>query len=280
MAKRNRRRNRAANRAARRSQAQESSSSSPDGGVSVAEPEVESFADPLLDDAAEVVLDPPQRAEADLGDGSDDIQTEEADAIDASDPEPAQPDVETEAALAAAQACLEEARKLLALGNAPEALNRLGHLLGEHPDNVPALVEMGRGCCQLGQFTEAHEHLTQALVISPDDIDARQALGMTFFRRGLYAEAEAILSVVCARSHDRTQAHYYRAEALTRLDKVSPAIRSMERAIELEPENVKALRAMGHLYDRVGRGDKATEMFKRARALSEPELFGRGASDS
>lgn len=44
---------------------------------------------------------------------------------------------------------------------------------------------------------------------------------------------------------------------------------ALERTIELEPDNARAYRTLGILFDRMRQPDQAAEMYRRSRELQE-----------
>ena len=162
------------------------------------------------------------------------------------------------------------------------ALNNLGILLdemGEHeeanlhltrasevdPKNLEVLGNLGTALGALGRYSEADDILRKVLRHDPTNAEVRGNLGILFFRRGLYEQAEVELAAVCRDLPDYGLAHFYRGEALSRLDRVDAAIEALQRAVELMPGNTKAYYSLGILFDLKNLPEEAGAMYKKSR---------------
>jgi superkiller protein 3 len=73
------------------------------------------------------------------------------------------------------------------------------------------------------------------------------------------------LSKVAKVDPHSAQAHFYLGEALNKLDRLDDALAAYQRAAELEPENFRALKGVGIVFDRMGRPADAATFYRRAR---------------
>jgi Flp pilus assembly protein TadD len=135
------------------------------------------------------------------------------------------------------------------------------------PDNVGVLSNVGGALVGLGRFEDAERELRRALKLDPENVDVRVNLGILFFRRGQYALAENELRWVCEQDEGHATAHYYRGEALNRLNKVDKAIEVLERAAVLQPGNAKIYHTMGILFDKKHMPAEAARMYRKVREL-------------
>ena len=63
-------------------------------------------------------------------------------------------------------------------------------------------------------------------------------------------------------------AWYYLGDALNHVDDLTGALAALERAVELQPTNPKALYGIGKVLDRLNRPDEATVMYRRSREVA------------
>ena len=159
---------------------------------------------------------------------------------------------------------------LLQRGEYDQALPIIESALEESPADLDLLLAAGRAYSMAGDYDRAMRHLDAALESRPDDLRIQREKGVALFSRGLYGEAAEALSIVCARSESDGEAYYYRGEALNRAGRAEEAMRAMEKAVRLAPEDLRSLRSLGRIYDRLGMSDKAAEMHARVRKAPTP----------
>ncbi len=135
------------------------------------------------------------------------------------------------------------------------------------PENVEVLAHLAGAYGALGRFGEADVVIAKALRLDSANVQARAGEAILAFRKGLYAAAEVQLKAVCEENPSHAPAHFYRGEALNRLDRVEEALETMERTIQLQPRNWRAYHTLGILYDRKEDRERASEMYRRAREL-------------
>ena len=135
-------------------------------------------------------------------------------------------------------------------------------------ENVENLAHLATAYGALGRFGEADVVIDRAIRLDPVNVQVRVGEAILLFRKGLYAAAEAQLEGICKRNPSHGPAHFYRGEALNRLGRVDEALKTMERAIELQPRNWRAYHTLGMLFDRKDELERAAEMYRQARELN------------
>ena len=135
-------------------------------------------------------------------------------------------------------------------------------------ENVENLAHLATAYGALGRFGEADVVIDRAIRLDPVNVQVRVGEAILLFRKGLYAAAEAQLKGICKRNPSHGPAHFYRGEALNRLGRVDEALKTMERAIELQPRNWRAYHTLGMLFDRKDELERAAEMYRQARELN------------
>jgi Flp pilus assembly protein TadD len=66
----------------------------------------------------------------------------------------------------------------------------------------------------------------------------------------------------------RAIAYYYLGEALNHVDDLDGALHCFQRAVELRPNDSRALYGLGIVLDRMNRPDEAAQMYRRSRELA------------
>jgi Flp pilus assembly protein TadD len=66
----------------------------------------------------------------------------------------------------------------------------------------------------------------------------------------------------------RATAWEHLGEACNHVDDLEGALQSFQRSTELRPNNAKALRGLGIVYDRMNRPADAAQMYRRSRELA------------
>ena len=135
-------------------------------------------------------------------------------------------------------------------------------------ENVENLAHLATAYGALGRFGEADVVIDRAIRLDPMNVQVRVGEAILLFRKGLYAAAEAQLKGICTGNPSHGPAHFYRGEALNRLGRVDEALKTMERAIELQPRNWRAYHTLGILFDRKDERERASEMYRQARELN------------
>ena len=120
----------------------------------------------------------------------------------------------------------------------------------------------------LGRFREADAVIDRAVRLDPMNVQVRVGEAILAFRKGLYGAAEVQLKEICKRNPSHGAAHFYRGEALNRLGRVDEALKTMERAVQLQPRNWRAYHTLGMLFDRKEDRKRASEMYRYARELN------------
>lgn len=148
---------------------------------------------------------------------------------------------------------------------APPAALTLDDLLASDPDNVALLVRRASALAAAAHYSAARRDFEHALQQEPAHGEALTGLGVLLSRKGLWAEAVPRLRQAAQIDGGRASAWYYLGEALNHVDDLDGARAAYERAVELEPSNVKALHRLGIVLDRLNRPDEATRMYRRSR---------------
>jgi len=113
----------------------------------------------------------------------------------------------------------------------------------------------------------ARRHLEQALAIDPDHREARLELGRLLIESDELEAACDVLGPCVADAPDVARGHLLLGTAEEGLGRWEAAERSLRRAVELEPDNAKALYHLGRVLMRLGEREEGREVLERFRAL-------------
>ena len=198
---------------------------------------------------------------------------------------------------------VEQARRLLAQGNAEEAIRILTNHLQSHPGSASASVTLGQAYAMAGQTDRAEAEFQSVLKAAPENYVALAALGELYYRAGQLEKAEPLLgkaaklgrgtpqlrmewAFALARLHRYKEAqtaltnipipkdleeqialHRLKASVEAGLGSSSAAAREMEQALELKPGDSGLALA-------TAAAQVQSKNWKRAAALAEP-VFSR-----
>ena len=146
------------------------------------------------------------------------------------------------------------------------------------------LLEAARAASRQNEHDKVIDACERALDVAPGDIRFVFLKGVALSRTGDLSRAEPLLGEVVEKAPALAPAHLERGLALMGQGRIADARRSLDQAVELQPDLTAAWRA---LYDvRAAEGDDAgaAEAFRRALGASKPDpalkkaldLFSRG----
>lgn len=200
------------------------------------------------------------------------------------------------------RALLGRAQAALVLGRGSEAKRAAARLLEMgSPDNVPAILLLGRASVAQGEFTPAIRALKRACELAPRDpvvltelglaceaagelAQAQQALGEAIdLEDGAVAARVALGRVLTSRGQGEEAIEHYRvalellpsygeaalslAELLRQRGDVPAAVRTLVDVLSVDPYHVVALVRLGNLLREAGRADHAATSYRRALKL-------------
>ncbi len=144
---------------------------------------------------------------------------------------------------------------LLGVGQFEEALaslSRSASLQPESPDAADRHAAMGRACQALGRLEEASEQYELALTIDPDNAISLDAFAVLRFGQQRYEEALSLYESLIEIGQANAQAHANMGVTLYRLDRPEEALRSLDRALSMDPALART--GFGEMRDMLLRG--------------------------
>ncbi len=149
-----------------------------------------------------------------------------------------------------------------------------------NPDYAGAYYMLGLSQSNMGKLSQALASLRKAVELDGAQTSYRVALGQALLQAKQYSEAYSTLKGVALDSMDATHRSGYAllfAQAATRSDNASDAVRVLTAQIRADGRNARLHQALGVAYDSLDDQPKAYSAFKRAYEL-DPSEEGVGRS--
>ena len=150
-------------------------------------------------------------------------------------------------------------------GDIEGALAELGRALDSQPDDISLLVARATLLASRARYDQAEVDLRRATRVNDRSAEVQVQLGMLFSKRARWREAIDPLLVAVAADPSRGDAQYYLGEAYNHIDDLPAALVAYEAAATLQPTNMRALKGIGIVLDRMGRPAEAAAAYRRAR---------------
>ncbi|MCG8634121.1 MAG: tetratricopeptide repeat protein [Desulfobacterales bacterium] len=157
-------------------------------------------------------------------------------------------------------------------GQYAKAVNSLKEWARLEPDNTAPLFELARAMVKSGKFKPAVNVYAKILAREPENIEALYAQTRLFFKR---KEFEKALVENVPRLEKTAPANpdvlYLVAMVYSRTDRLEKAIETLQRAIELNEDEIRYHQNLGFLYERLGKNEEAARCFSRVMELEDEE---------
>jgi len=129
----------------------------------------------------------------------------------------------------------------------PESIRSLEKALAVNPRSFEARKQLGETCFRAGKLPEAAAAYEQVLQLRPHAIGARKRLGEIYFSLGNYDYSLIHYQYVANAQPNTAENHYRLGTAFRQLGRETDAIRSWQRALEIDPEHAGARDALREL---------------------------------
>lgn len=170
------------------------------------------------------------------------------------------------------QARMEEAAAAVELGDLQRALQLVRQVRTVRPDEPEYFRLEARILAEIGQYRAAEEVASQGLQQDSDHKELRYTRALVREEVGDYAGMEADIRQVIEDHPKEARAYNFLGYSLAdRGVRLSEALRLLERANELEPNQGYILDSLGWAYFRLGRLETAESYLRQALEQSEEE---------
>lgn len=171
---------------------------------------------------------------------------------------------------------IRDARDALYRFEAAPAAVALRRVLERDPNNLTALEKLALALALLGDTEEALDVLGRAVAIDPSSSELALVQAHVHALRGEAAQSLALADGVIAREPDTVEAWVERAFALETLGRAGEAKAALERAVELDPKNPRAVVGIVELVELpAGETETAAERLEALlpREARRPEVW-------
>jgi putative PEP-CTERM system TPR-repeat lipoprotein len=138
-----------------------------------------------------------------------------------------------------------------------------------------ARLALGRAFRRAGDQGKALEQLVRAADLLPDDADVQLEAASLLLQAGRFEDAGARAESVLKKDARNAAAHVLRATAWAGLRDNDDAIKSLQEAIELDPNRVGSYLDLASIKARVGEHREAEAGFKQAIAIDPKAIAAR-----
>ena len=158
---------------------------------------------------------------------------------------------------------LDTALKLLKSDRLREGMKILEDLVGNDPENVNVLFNLGMCYSELGNIDKSIRTLEKCIRLAPQHANALTALGFSYSRKGDHEKALAKLDIALEIDPDNFFALKNCGATLAKLGRYEEAIRYLEKASRLVPDSPDVLYGLGLAYQENGNRRTADDLFKK-----------------
>lgn len=158
---------------------------------------------------------------------------------------------------------LDDAIKLLKSGRLREGTELLENLIGNDPENVGVLYNLGMCYSELGIIDKSIETLEKCVRLAPLHANALTALAFSYSRKGENEKASGKLKIALEIDPDNFFALKNYGAVLAKLGRHEEAITCLEKANRLVPDSPEVLYGLGLAYQEKGDLKTADERFKK-----------------
>ncbi|HEU0006293.1 MAG TPA: tetratricopeptide repeat protein, partial [Terriglobia bacterium] len=159
------------------------------------------------------------------------------------------------------------------MGQYKHAIQVFQHALERKVETDKIYSRLGIDYLHLGQFDKAVEALAQASQINPTDLHNLRNLGMAYLQLGRVDDAERVFKAITAQNDHYAAAHNGLGLVAIQREDAESAGREFERAVEVDPNEVKSLLDLGILHQNTGNKEQALHYLEMFISKAPPGQF-------
>ncbi len=123
-------------------------------------------------------------------------------------------------------------------------------------------------------YKEALEHFEQASSEDPESLHIRYSIAACYLRLGKFEKVLEVCEAILKMAPGTVDALILKAETFAAMDNYRKAQELYEQVLETEPENVRALEALGKIYFKVqGNLDKTISVYEKILSVNPKDLY-------
>ena len=157
-------------------------------------------------------------------------------------------------------------------GNFRDARDSFEAALVLRPDDPVLLFNLGQSYDRLGDAARAESYYEDCLRRDATMADARHSYANLLYRTGRADAANRLIETWTAGAEPKADALVLQAWKLRQEKAYPTAYEKLQRALELEPHNPRAMTELGVLYEKMNLPDRSLVLYERALAQN-PNLF-------
>ena len=146
-------------------------------------------------------------------------------------------------------------------GNLKSTLDDLQRAVEKDPQFAQAYANRAEVLSQAGQYDDAVLAMRQAININKQDAEFYHLLGLLHFNHGDYEAAADAHAAAIARNDEHARFYRRRATAYQQLDRQESAIKDLQRAISLDPQDFLSVNDLGLQHFTSGEYETAHKYF-------------------
>ncbi len=123
-------------------------------------------------------------------------------------------------------------------------------------------------------YKEALEHFEQASSEDPGSLHIRYSIAVCYLRLGKFEKVLEVCEAILKMAPGAVDALILKAETFAAMDNYRKAQELYEQVLETEPENVRALEALGKIYFKIqGNLDKTISVYEKILSVNPKDLY-------
>ena len=159
---------------------------------------------------------------------------------------------------------LQEARRLLVIGESEDSMALYKKVLERNPNAVEAHVKLAEIYLNREEVELAKPHIDSAVELAPDNAGANYVRGRYLLTRKLWVQAGQSLEIASREDLFSPDVQFWLGVALARLGKDEKAIPVFQRVLNMKPEYPGVHRQLGSLFFSKGDYDRAMQEYEDA----------------
>lgn len=163
---------------------------------------------------------------------------------------------------------LETGARLLAQGNAGEAVRVLDNVVAARPDDPHAHYYLGTAYARLGVSTPALSHLKDAVRLAPREAEFHRGLGAAYQRVGEGGSARREFEIAVRLEPEAPEHRIALAGALIDAGEVEGAVEHLRRATEMRPRSPEVRLLLAMTLKRAGDRDRMLRELREVMRLA------------
>ena len=167
---------------------------------------------------------------------------------------------------------LQEARRLLVIGETDDSMALYEKVLEAHPNEVEAHVKLAGIHLNRGDIDLAKPHIDSAVELAPNDAGTNYVRGRYLLTQRLWVQAGQSLEIASREDIFNPDVQFWLGVALAQLGKDEKAIPVFQRVLNMKPDYPGVHRQLGSLFFSKGDYDRSMQEYEEAIAEAPEDI--------